>query len=391
MTFHVMTMSTYGKGLSGGDRIWIEVSKRIGKEYPVFVYLWEEGKAIAEREELKNVNFVLWSAKKWARFGFQINYFARIFIAIFNSLFLKFDNSSSTIIYSASEFWQDSLPSLVLKLRFPKIKWVAAWYQTAPDPLRGYSEKEDVVRHPFKAFLYWFVQLPIKPIIKRFADLVIVNNDNEKRQFPQMAKTNKVFVMLGAVDLDRINAYKSKHKRVDKIYDGVFQGRFHPQKGVIELIDIWKIVVEKKPGAKLAVIGDGPLMESVKLKIKKEKLGNNVKLFGYVFDGEEKYKIFSQSKIVLHPALYDSGGMSSAEAMAFGLPAVGFDLTAYQSYYPKGMMKVEIGNLSDLAEHILVLLNNPKRRAQLGNEALRMLETNWSWDGRVKSLLSFLN
>ena len=62
---------------------------------------------------------------------------------------------------------------------------------------------------------------------------------------------------------DQVSGPKSKK------YDAVFIGRFHPQKGVLELIDIWKRVVNKKPQAKLAMIGDGPLMKKVQLKIKK--------------------------------------------------------------------------------------------------------------------------
>lgn len=381
--FHIVTMSTYGKGLSGGDRIWIELSKRLGKKYPVFIYLWEEGLVIAKREGLENVKYILWSAKFWANFGFFVNYFARIVIAIVNSFRLRLDNSANTILYSSSEFWQDSIPTLILKLRHPNITWIAAWYQTAPNPFQ--------VKYHFRASLYFLVQFPVKPLIKKFADLVIVNNEDERGKFQEMDKKKKIFVMLGAVDLDKIKGYQKVHKNIPKVYDGVFQGRFHPQKGVSELIDIWKMVVDKKPDAKLAMIGDGPLMENVKLKIKTLKLEDNIRLFGYVFDGEEKYRIFSQSKVVLHPAIYDSGGMASAEAMAFSLPAVGFDLVAYISYYPKGMVKSKIGDLYDFAKQVLMLLNNPQNRTKLGKEALRMLERNWSWDVRAKSFLSYLN
>ena len=122
--FIIISMATYGKGLSGGDRIWIEIAKILGKKYSASVCLWEEGKAIAEREGLKNVNFVLWSAKGWAKLGFFINYFARIFIACSRSFSMKIENSPQTIIYSASEFWQDTIPALILKFRFPKVRWI---------------------------------------------------------------------------------------------------------------------------------------------------------------------------------------------------------------------------------------------------------------------------
>jgi len=190
------------------------------------------------------------------------------------------------------------------------------------------------------------------------------------------------------VDLEKIENWKLKIGNLPKVYDAVFQGRLHPQKGVLELVEIWKKVVHNKENAKLAIIGDGPLMQNVKLQITNYKLEKNVKLFGYVFDGPEKYKIFSQSKVVVHPAFYDSGGMAAAEAMAFELPCVGFDLKSYISYYPKGMVKVRIGDLNAFSNSILELISNDKFRKKIGFEGLEMIRKNWSWDKRSKEVLN---
>jgi len=284
----------------------------------------------------------------------------------------------------------DVFPCVILKIRNPKLKWVAAWYQTAPNPLKGYTEdqSEREQRYGFSAFLYWFSQLMVKPLISKYADKVIVNNEEERKQFPDMNKNGKVIVLLGAVRLDEIKKFLSTNYKLltTKKYDAVFQGRFHPQKGVVELIDIWSKVVEKIPSAKLAMIGDGPLMEKVKSQITNYKLQNNVKLFGYVFDGPKKYEIFSKSKIVVHPAFYDSGGMAAAEAMAFGLPAVGFDLKAYKSYYPKGIIKAK--EKDSFADSILDLLQNDTKREKLGSEAMDLIYKNYSWDKRSDEIYS---
>lgn len=390
LEFHIITISTYGYGLSGGDRIFIELAKRLNKSYPVSIYAWEEGYNICIREGVDKKSLTLWSAYTTAHLGFFINYFARIIIALYKTSQLKLINSPNTIVYSASEFWQDSLPALILRIRFPKVKWIAAWYQTAPNPFTGYSEGSRSIKYRFKALLYWLVQLPIKPIIEKLADLVIVNNENEKKEFLDMSKKDKVFVMLGGVDLDKIKSYASKHKNIDKIYDGVFMGRFHPQKGVVELIDIWRIVVESRPKAILVMIGDGPLMNDVKDRIKEHRLENNVKLFGYLFDGPKKYKIFSQSKVVLHPAFYDSGGMASAEAMAFGLPGVSFDLIALRTYYPYGMVKVPIGDISKFSKEVLQLLNNEQFYKKIRLQASQLIKNYWDWNLKAKSLIKKL-
>lgn len=369
---YIFALAAAGQGISGGDRIFIEFARRWSKEIPLTIYLWEEGYEMCLRHKLQmsNVKCQISNMEPWRRFGFIVNYFARIIEGIRLGLTIKVENSKNTIVYSASEFWMDSLPALILKLRFSKIKWAAAWYQTAPNPLKGFSG----------ALPYWLVQLPIKPLINRFANFVLVNNDEEKKQFQ-----NSV-VVLGAIDLQKIKIWKSKLKNLPKIYDGVFQGRFHPQKGVLELVDIWKLVISKKPDAKLVMIGDGSLMESVKLKVKSKKLENNIILTGYLFDGEEKYKIFSQSKVVVHPAFYDSGGMASYEAMAFVLPCVGFNLSSYGSYYPKGMEKVPQGDLKLFAGKILRLLADKKLYGKVAGDAYQMVK-NMSWDKRARQIL----
>lgn len=387
---YIFALAAHGQGLSGSDRIFIEFARRWSKNSEVSIYVWEEGYQLCKRQHLSisTINYFVSSMKPWRNFGFLINYLARIIEGIGVGLTLKLDNQPQMIIYSASEFWMDSIPAWILKLRFPKIKWVAAWYQTAPKPWVGFAEGERGNTYKLSAFIYWFVQLPIKSLINKFADVCLVNNENERLNFPRLNKIGRAIIVYGAVDLEQIRKWKVKFKRLPKIYDAVFQGRFHPQKGIIELIDIWRYVVNQKKDAKLIMIGDGPLMKNLKIKIKNLKLEKSIILTGFLFDGKDKYKIFSQSKIVLHPSFYDSGGMAAAEAMAFGLPCIGFDLDSYKSYYPKGMIKVDIGNLEEFANIIISLLNDQLRRNRIGTEGLDMIKNNWSWDKRAKEIFN---
>lgn len=387
--YHIFANAALGKGLSGGDRIFIELAKRLRQTNPVTIYVWKEGYEICKSQSLtEGIEFKILNVAPWCKLGFFICYLARIIKAVWNSLFVKLDKDN--IIYSASEFWMDSLPAIVLKIRYPKIKWIAAWFQTAPNPVIGFAEGSREKTYRLSALYYWLMQLPIKPLVSRYADLVLVNNEEEKKQFLHLDKKNKIFVLLGAVNLDEVSSYIKKMNKLPKIYDAVFQGRFHPQKGVVELIEIWQMVTKQLPNAKLAMIGDGPLIDEVREKIKEQGLERNVYLFGYVFDGTEKYRIFGQSKLVVHPSFYDSGGMASAEAMAFGIPAVGFELVSFKSYYPRGMVKVKIGDLSKFAQAVVELLSDDNRREKIGKEAQKMIFSNWSWDKRVDSLLKAL-
>lgn len=386
--FRIFAIAALGKGLSGGDRIFIEFAKRLRLKHKVIIHLWREGWEMCQRQGLiDGVTFKLINVDRWCKLGFVPCYLARIIKAVWSAFFINLETEREVVIYSASEFWMDSLPAFILKLRFPKAKWVAAWFQTAPNPLTGFSKGKRDEIYRLSAFYHWFMQLPIKPVITNFADLVLVNNELERKQFSQLDRTGRSMVVLGAVNSKEIERFISQNKNLPKTYDAVFQGRFHPQKGVVELVRIWKLVTEQLPNAKLAMIGDGPLMKDVKLQIMRDRLQKNIKLFGWVFDGPEKYRIFAQSKLVVHSAFYDSGGMASAEAMAFGLPCVGFDLPSYKSYYPKGMVKVKIGDIESFAHMIVDLLNNKNRRNVIGSQAQKMIQQDWNWDQRVNSLL----
>ena len=168
--------------------------------------------------------------------------------------------------------------------------------------------------------------------------MVFVTSEPDVEKFVTKKRSrDKITVIRGGVDIKPSMEYLNSGNVIAKEkrkYDACFVGRFHPQKGVLELIDIWKLVCDKKPRAKLAMIGIGALENAVKNRIAELGLNDNIYLLGFK-DGEEKYEIFKQSKIVVHPATYDSGGMAAAEGMAWGLPGVSFEVISYEKLvYP---------------------------------------------------------
>ncbi len=91
----------------------------------------------------------------------------------------------------------------------------------------------------------------------------------DKNQQPDVEKfitkrrnRDKIVVIYGGVDIGHSEEYLASGNGIPiekRKYDACFVGRFHPQKGVLELIDIWKMVCKDNSYAKLAMIGIGPL------------------------------------------------------------------------------------------------------------------------------------
>ncbi len=359
-----------GEGQSGGDTIFLNFAKY----WPnVSIFGSQETKNLMKRYRLKNSFF------KSANAINHTNYFLTEIIRSFIG-WQKINNLQSIkhdFVYAVSDFYPDLIPAIKYKIQHPHSKLICGYYLVAPFPTDKNSPYIKTKQY-LKGFVYWLSQRLSLFLVNKYADIVFITSQPDKKYFPR----KKVIVVQGGVDIPP----KIKSK---KIYDAVFIGRLHPQKGALGLIDIWKHVVKNKPKAKLALIGNGALESQLKLKIKKYKLDNNIIMFGFK-TGQEKYKIFSQSKIVLHPAIFDSGGMAACEAMSMGLPGVSYNLEALKTYYPQGMIKTKCFSQTQFANNIISLLDNPKLYKKYSNEALQLVKEVWLWPKRSKKILNLL-
>jgi len=373
--------------MSGGDRIWIECAKRWGSEQAVEVRVLTtvEGFKRGHFYGLKNVHYVIWSGSGFNGSNVYTLYFWRLLQGVIAALRYPESSGKNVIIYSSSDFVPDAIPALVMKLRLKNSKWIAGFYLFAANPLSKESPYKG--RFFFRNVLYYLSQMPVYSLIKKKADMVWVTNDLDRSKFIDGRRLtgNHVIAVRGGVDTKNPASIPEPD---EKKYDAVFIGRFHPQKGVLELIDIWRYVCGKKKNAQLAMIGAGELEVEVKAKILKCGLEKNVTLLGFK-DGIEKLTIFKNSKVVVHPATYDSGGMASAEAMACGLPGVSFDLAALKTYYPTGMVKSPCYDLEAFAENIIKLLEDHNLYTSIQREALKLAK-RWDWDVRSQELLEVI-
>ncbi len=379
---HVFAFSSFGKGLSGGDNIFIELSRRWSRAgVLVTVHIFQDGYDICRRAGLDDVNYKIYKGGLIKSLPLMI--IVRSIRALVAVLKLKWTNNR-IYIYSSSDFWPDVLPAYFVSKFFNKFNWIAGFFMFAPSPFKP--------KYPYKGMniirgiLYYFLQMPAYFLVRTKADYVFVTSQPDVEKFLTARRgKDKILVIKGGVDLDFIKSV-SLPSGISN-FDAVFMGRLHPQKGVFELLEIWKMATELKHGIKLAIIGDGYLKQEIENRIKALGLSDNVTMFGYKF-GEEKIRIFKSSKIVLHPAVYDSGGMAACEAMACGLPAISFDLEALKTYYPKGMIKIKCFDLHEFSKNIVQLLDNAELYLKLKNEAVELIESEWDWNKRAKDIYS---
>jgi glycosyltransferase involved in cell wall biosynthesis len=368
------------KSHGGGDRIMVECLRRWKREHRVTIYGWEGTRELCEYQGLEGVEHVLWSSARYARLGFFGHFAAETLIGCRAAKQLRLPKGESNVIVSASDFLPDSLPALRLKRRHPHVPWVAAFFLFAPplgDVLRG-RPGPGLLFSAYRPVQRWILRR-----ILREAEMILVTGEEDRARMIALGRApESVFAVRGGVDL---SIPRSVPEPAEKSYDAVFIGRFHPQKGVRELLRIWALVQERKRGARLAMIGKGPLEAELHRLRASLGLERTVDFLGFQ-DGVDKYRIIKSSRVVVHPAVYDSGGMAPAEALACGLPGVAFDLPALETYYPKGFLKVPQGNLAAFAARLVSLLDDPGLYAAMSSEA-RKAGVEWDWDVRAKQVL----
>jgi glycosyltransferase involved in cell wall biosynthesis len=368
----------------------LEFLKSWQNKSEIAVFASSEAIDLLKRYDIEKVKII-----KTAGYNNSKNYFSLIGLA-FHSINRTFWGTVSVLkniyklnnydyVYSVSNFYPDFFPALLIKLLRPKIKLIVGYYLFAPNPFSKNSPYKN--EYFLKGFFYYLMQIPTYFLTKLLADFVLITSNPDISKFPN----KKVFVIQGGVDIrPSQNYFKKSLIETDKIYDAVYIGRLHHQKGIIRLIDIWKELTKKIPKAKLVVIGDGELESKVKTKIKKLKLENNISLKGFL-DGQKKYEIFKMSKLVVHPSTYDSGGMAAAEAMAWGLPGVSFDLDALKTYYPEGMLKTKCFSNKEFSKNIQRLINDKDLYKKLSNEAKNLIYTKWDWGKKASQIFKQLD
>lgn len=337
-------------------------------------------------EGVQNIKFVpFWTFESFlGRYiSFAENLY-KIFVLPIKAFFITFKYD---IVISATDFLPDVLYSFIIKIKNPKIKWVASYFLEAPKPWAKNNPYRTNVKRYLKGILYWSMQRISYWLIKWRADLVLITSEPDIQRFVSKKRDrSKIIVVKGGVDIAESEKYLMSEEIIPiekRRYDACFIGRFHYQKGCLEMVDIWKIVCNQNTRAKLAMIGNGPLERDVKEKIRRYGLENNIDLLGFKY-GQDKYEIFKQSKIVVHPATYDSGGMAACEGMAWGLPGVSFDLESLKTYYPRGMVKVPPNDYKTFAIEIIELLDNKDHYLKISKEARDLVVKEWDWDKRAE-------
>ena len=105
----------------------------------------------------------------------------------------------------------------------------------------------------------------------------------------------------------------------------LFMGRIHPGKGVLDLIEAWRLV--KKPNWRLKIAGPAISADEiayrglVEQKISENSLCGEIEFLGMI-EGAAKRRAFEAAELFVLPSYSENFGIVVAEALAYGLPVI---------------------------------------------------------------------
>ena len=193
-----------------------------------------------------------------------------------------------------------------------------------------------------RIFHNYLIQKYAKPDIVKITTEHNHHNNNEK-YIRQVCKSCKNFDYLLPISRELTEFYA---KRLDKtkvlyipfcieqpvkykrkssdVYQFVTVGRLSPEKGILDLVDIFEEILKILPNAYLHIVGDGEEYKKIQAKIEYKNLENKVCMHGYM-KKECIDELYAQCDVYLMTSYTESFGFVLLEAMACGIPCVAFD------------------------------------------------------------------
>ncbi|WET74348.1 MULTISPECIES: glycosyltransferase family 4 protein [Rhizobium] len=98
-------------------------------------------------------------------------------------------------------------------------------------------------------------------------------------------------------------------------------GRLHPQKDHITLVQAFALLASDFPEWTLKIVGDGDERTTIEAEVKRLNLSDRVRLPGSTPDISS---VYSAAQLYVISSAYESYGLATVEALAHGLPAIGF-------------------------------------------------------------------
>lgn len=168
-------------------------------------------------------------------------------------------------------------------------------------------------------------------------------------------------------------------------------GNWMPRKGVAELLDAFELLPEQ--AATLHLVGDETIDPRYAAEVRRRvtRLGDRVVTHGVV-PKERVAALYRDADIFVMPSYVEPYGTVYGEAMAAGLPVIGWRAgnLPYLARHERDGLIVEPGNVTELAAAIRRLCEDPQARADMSRSARDRAQSFPTWDDTAAAFFGVL-
>jgi len=216
--------------------------------------------------------------------------------------------------------------------------------------------------------------------------ILVSNNDTKKIIIDEYNVSAKnIAIIPNGVDLSMFKTSVKKNPK--KI---IFAGAMYYHRGLDVLLESIPLVVKEIPDVKFVLLGSGNEMDKLKEIVSKNKLDDSVEFKGWI-KREDIPKNISDASIGIGPLRLTEVTSRALPIKVLEYMAVSLPVIAQKGTLPKDVLQNEkngffIENHIELAEKIILLLNEPKKVEDMGAHSLKLVQ-KFSWNHVVSSII----
>lgn len=307
----------------------------------------------------------------------KLSYLFRILLFLFKSslfLLLKHIKNKYDLIHIHSIPDFEVFAAVIPKIMGAKI--ILDIHDIVPE---FYSSKFNVKKNSvvFRSLIF------LEKISIAFSDhLIIANHIWQKKLVSRSVSDKKCSVYLNYPDQNIF--YPRKRVRDDDKFVIIYPGSLNWHQGIDIAVSALAVVLKKISNVEFHIYGDGAEKQNILRSAEQLKIQDKIHFMPMV-SLDKIADVISNADLGVVPKRKDSFGNEAFstkifEFMSLGVPVVAADTKIDKYYFDDStIMFFESGNISDLAEKLLTVINSSKIRKNLVENGFKFIKEN-SWD-----------
>jgi len=208
----------------------------------------------------------------------------------------------------------------------------------------------------------------------QLASVLHATSHQEAESFRALQLTAPIAVIPNGVDLPECGAPNTDNGKT-----ALFLSRIHAKKGLLNLVEAWRIVRPK--GWKVIIAGpdENDHEREVKNAVKRSGLGDCFEFVGPVY-GEGKARLYQRANLFVLPSYSENFGNVVAEALAYGVPVITTSATPWSEIRDYGCgWWVDVG-VTPLAEALsAAVAAGDNELKEMGARGRKLVESRYAW------------